>query len=201
MVALGDKLLWRPVVQQCLYLYPEGIPLTLTHTPWTPELLSGELLGCQRLYRALGNQIALNPGSHGLCHRDDLTLDTIIQPPVAFYCAEVDPFLGNNREDFHALQHATAETRQLADDDGIASSGVVQDLGNLAVSPGDFTQDFFLDKLDVPQIQGVGQAQNVSLGLFQILLHRGDMQAGGNLRHWWPLYCLAKAKTSFRLLF
>src|SRR5262249_22277282 len=61
--------------------------------------------------------------------------------------------------------------------------GVVQNFCNLAVFPDDRTRNLLLDKAYMPQFQGVRQAQNIRLVLFQILVQGRDTQVGGDIGH------------------
>jgi len=82
----------------------------------------------------------------------------------------MDPFLRRNREDFHTLQHAAAQSGQLTDDQPVPCLKIIQDLGNLTLPPRDTTRDRFFDKTDVTKLSTIGQQQDVGFVFFQVLL-------------------------------
>src|SRR5262245_35874890 len=86
----------------------------------------------------------------------------------------MDPLLRRQREDFHTLQHAAAQSGQLTDDQPVTGLKLIQDLGHLTLPPRDTTRDRFFDKTDVAERSTMSQQQNVGFVFFQVLLSGRD---------------------------
>jgi hypothetical protein len=130
-VLFGYPGLGCTIFEQCFYLSLMGVELALANA-FRASQRHPLLLACgKRFRRPLGYQIPLNFRSHSKGHRDNLTLDTIIELPVPFDSVDADTLLHGQGKDFHALQHAPAQAGQLADDDGITFLSIFQNGGDL----------------------------------------------------------------------